>query len=134
MIPDTRLTPTRREIQVLRLIAYGFSNKEIALRLDIAECTVKNHLLNMFQRLGFCNRVHAVVTALKQGWIALSEIEEVTLGRVVEFSEYLPRKTVESFSKAAVRGIHPGKGQMKTVRGAGKTRPIEVLARSGETA
>ena len=100
MIPDTRLTPTRREIQVLRLIAHGFSNKEIALKLDIAECTVKNHLLNMFQRLGFCNRVHAVVIALKQGWIALSEIEEATLGRVTEFSESFPRKTVQSLGWA----------------------------------
>jgi DNA-binding CsgD family transcriptional regulator len=118
MIPDTRLTPTRREIQVLRLIAYGFSNKEIALRLDIAECTVKNHLLNMFQRLGFCNRVHAVVTALKQGWIALSEIEEVTLGRVAEFGEYLPRKTVQNFGRAAYRS-----GQMDDDRLSPALRP-----------
>ncbi len=127
MIPDTRLTPTRREIQVLRLIAYGFSNKEIALRLDIAECTVKNHLLNMFQRLGFCNRVHAVVTALKQGWIALSEIEEVTLGRVAEFSEYIPKRTVETFSKAAARSMQSGKQRAESGRESRKSQAMEAL-------
>ena len=128
MIPDTRLTPTRREIQVLRLIAYGFSNKEIALRLDIAECTVKNHLLNMFQRLGFCNRVHAVVIALKQGWIALSEIEEVTLGRVAEFSESFPKRTVETFSKAAVRGMHSSKKKAEPHRRSTRHAAVEALA------
>jgi len=109
VIPDNRLTPTRREIQVLRLIAYGLSNKEIALRLDIAECTVKNHLLNMFQRLGFCNRVHAVVTGFKRGWIALSDIEESTLGRVADFSEMLPRKTVQQIGRAAAMSRSPEK-------------------------
>ena len=55
----------------------------------------------MFQRLGFCNRVHAVVTAFKKGWIALSDIEEQTLGRVVGFSELLPKQTVKQLGQAA---------------------------------
>jgi DNA-binding CsgD family transcriptional regulator len=116
MIPDSRLTPTRREIQVLRLIAYGFSNKEIALRLDIAECTVKNHLLNMFQRLGFCNRVHAVVIGFKRGWIALADIEEKTLGRVANFGETIPRRTVKQLGKAAACTMRPMKAKSRQNR------------------
>ena len=119
MIPDSRLTPTRREIQVLKLVANGLSNKEIALQLDIAENTVKNHLLNMFERLGFYNRVNAVVTSMKKGWIVLSEIEDMTLGRVADFGESFPKMTAgqigrvskfgyESGSKSILKSMSPG--------------------------
>ncbi len=83
MISETRLTPTRRELQVIKLIAAGLTNRQIARRLDIAEYTVKNHLVNMFQRLGFLSRVHAVVIALKKGWLKLSDIEELAMDKTL---------------------------------------------------
>src|SRR5207302_1332242 len=51
---------TSREIDVLRLIASGNANKEIASRLSIAEDTVKSHITNIFGKLGANDRTHAV--------------------------------------------------------------------------
>jgi len=62
---------TSREIDVLRLIAAGNANKEIAGRLFIAEETVKSHVTNILAKLGANDRTHAVTTALKRGIIEL---------------------------------------------------------------
>jgi len=60
-----------REIDVLRLIAAGNANKEIAGQLGIAEETVKSHITNILAKLGANDRTHAVTTALKRGIIEL---------------------------------------------------------------
>ena len=52
---------TRREVQILRCISNGDSNKEIALALNIEEQTVKNHISNLMRKLEAKNRTHAVV-------------------------------------------------------------------------
>lgn len=58
---------TSREIDVLRLIASGHANKDIAGRLFIAEETVKSHVTNILAKLGANDRTHAVTIALKRG-------------------------------------------------------------------
>ena len=60
-----------REIDVLRLIATGNANKEIACQLSIAEETVKSHVTNILAKLGANDRTHAVTIALKRGIIEL---------------------------------------------------------------
>ena len=60
-----------RETEVLRLIAAGNANKQIAGRLGIAEETVKSHITNILAKLGATDRTHAVTTALKRGIIEL---------------------------------------------------------------
>jgi DNA-binding NarL/FixJ family response regulator len=62
---------TRREIDVLRLIAEGNANKEIAGRLSLSEETVKGHVQNVLAKLGANYRTHAVTIALKRGMIDL---------------------------------------------------------------
>ena len=62
---------TTREIDVLRLIAGGNSNKLIADQLSIGEATVKSHVTNILSKLGANDRVHAVTIALKRGIIQL---------------------------------------------------------------
>jgi len=62
---------TSREIDVLRLIATGNANKEIACRLSIAEDTVKSHVTNILAKLGANDRTHAVTIGLKRGIIVL---------------------------------------------------------------
>lgn len=66
--PET-LTP--RELEVLRLLARGLENKEIAAQLVIAERTVKFHVSSIQGKLGAGNRTEAVVIAAKQGLIKL---------------------------------------------------------------
>ena len=62
---------TSREIEVLRLIAAGNANKEIAAQLHIAEETVKGHVTNILGKLGANDRTHAVTIGLKRGIIDL---------------------------------------------------------------
>jgi DNA-binding NarL/FixJ family response regulator len=58
---------TSREIDILRLVADGNSNKEIASRLYITEETVKGHVKNIMSKLAANDRTHAVTIALKRG-------------------------------------------------------------------
>jgi DNA-binding NarL/FixJ family response regulator len=62
---------TQREIDVLRLIADGNSNKEIATHLSLSEETIKNHVTNILSKLGVNNRSHAVTIGLKRGILEL---------------------------------------------------------------
>jgi DNA-binding NarL/FixJ family response regulator len=61
-----------REIEVLKLIAAGTSNKIIATQLSLAETTVKTHVQNILLKLGANDRTHAVTIALKRGYIELN--------------------------------------------------------------
>jgi DNA-binding NarL/FixJ family response regulator len=58
---------TEREIEVLRRVAAGKSNKVIAAELEIAEGTVKTHMKNILPKLHASDRTHAVMIALKRG-------------------------------------------------------------------
>lgn len=60
---------TERETEVLRLIAWGHSNKEIAARLDLSVKTVEVHKANAMRKLGIASRIDIVRYALLQGWL-----------------------------------------------------------------
>src|SRR5246500_2603681 len=62
---------TEREIEVVKLIAVGNGNKQIADQLSIGEATVKSHVTNILSKLGANDRAHAVTIALKRGIIEL---------------------------------------------------------------
>jgi DNA-binding NarL/FixJ family response regulator len=67
--PRIGLTP--RELEVLRLVADGLSNAEVAERIGRTEGTVKVHLKNILQKLDVKDRTEAVTTALRRGFIHL---------------------------------------------------------------
>jgi DNA-binding NarL/FixJ family response regulator len=58
---------TERETEILRLLSGGYSNKEIANSLKVAEGTVKNHVSNILSKLGVRDRTRAVLKALEMG-------------------------------------------------------------------
>ena len=60
---------TGREVEVLRLIAQGATNREIAEQLVISEGTVKNHISNILSRLGLRDRTQAAIYARENGWL-----------------------------------------------------------------
>jgi two-component system, NarL family, nitrate/nitrite response regulator NarL len=58
---------TPRELEILRLVAEGLSNKEVAKRLVITEGTVKNHVHNALEKLHLENRIQAAAYVIRQG-------------------------------------------------------------------
>lgn len=65
---------TEREREILRLVATGVANKEVARRLGISPNTVKVHLRNIFTKLGAESRTEATMIAVREGWVALPEV------------------------------------------------------------
>jgi DNA-binding NarL/FixJ family response regulator len=70
--PDDDWTPdalSRRELEVLRLMAAGLSNREIGQLLHVVEGTVKNHVSTILSKLGVRDRTRAVLKSLELGWL-----------------------------------------------------------------
>jgi DNA-binding NarL/FixJ family response regulator len=65
--PSSPLSHT--QLEILRLIAAGFSNREIASRIHLSENTIKSHVQEIFRKLDVGNRVEAALRASKEGWL-----------------------------------------------------------------
>jgi DNA-binding NarL/FixJ family response regulator len=66
-----------RELEILLLVARGFSNRQIALSLRVAEATVKRHLANLYPKMGVGSRGEATRKALSEGWISARDVTTV---------------------------------------------------------
>lgn len=78
--PKAPLTPeplTGRELDVLRLVAQGMNNKEIASQLAITEMTVRTHVSNVLGKLHLASRTQAALFALREGIASLEDIPAV---------------------------------------------------------
>jgi two-component system NarL family response regulator len=64
---------TERELEVLRLVAHGYSNREVANRLFISENTVRNHMRNILEKLHLRSRMEAVLYAVRQNLVELPD-------------------------------------------------------------
>jgi two-component system NarL family response regulator len=62
---------SNREVEVLRLVAKGKANKEIAAQLALSSDTVKTHLTHLMRKLGAADRAHAVTLAIEQGFLRM---------------------------------------------------------------
>ncbi len=65
---------SRRETQILRLVARGVGNREVADSIHLSESTVKRHLSNVYDKLGVNTRGEAVSRAVSEGWISSWDI------------------------------------------------------------
>lgn len=70
-LPPTQEPLTVREVDVLRLLAQGFSNGEIAEKLVVTEGTVRTHVSNILSKLHLANRTQAALYALREGLASL---------------------------------------------------------------
>jgi NarL family two-component system response regulator LiaR len=70
-IPESPEALTQRELEVLRLLANGMANKEIARELGIGEKTVKTHVSNILSKLGVLSRTQAALHAIQIGLVAV---------------------------------------------------------------
>lgn len=73
--PGTGERLTYRDIEMLKLLANGRSNRDISDRLSLSLRTVKNYLVGLFGKMDVSSRTEAVITALKSGVISLEDIE-----------------------------------------------------------
>lgn len=67
-------TLTQREMDILKLVTRGLSNKDIAEELFLSMRTVQGHLRSIFSKVGVGSRTEAVVRALKKGWVTLDDV------------------------------------------------------------
>ena len=65
--PASPLSDT--QLDILRLVAAGYSNREIASRIQLSENTIKSHIQEIFRKLDVGNRVQAALKASKNGWL-----------------------------------------------------------------
>ena len=75
------LTPdplTEREVDIIRLVAQGLSNRQIAEQLVIGEATVRTHVGNVLNKLHLANRVQATLYALREGLTSLDEMDNLS--------------------------------------------------------
>ena len=72
--PDSPEALTKREIEVLRLVAAGRANKEIARELEVAEQTIKAHVSSILAKLGVQSRTQAALHAFRIGLVSSSEV------------------------------------------------------------
>ncbi len=75
-LPPTKEPLTEREVEVLRLVAQGLTNQEIAEKLVISERTVGTHVSNILEKLHLANRTQAALYALREGLASLDQTEE----------------------------------------------------------
>ena len=68
-VPDVLDALTERELEILRLMASGIGNREIAAALALREGTVKNHVSSIFSKLGVADRTKAVLRAIASGLV-----------------------------------------------------------------
>ena len=69
--PGTASDLSEREVEVLKLVAAGASNREISHKLYITEGTVKNHVTSVLRKLGLRDRTQAALYAAERGWVNL---------------------------------------------------------------
>lgn len=74
---EAELTPhlTERELEVIKALAQGMSNKQIAQALHISEKTVRNHASNIYKKLHIYDRTQAVIYAIRRGLVDLQTLE-----------------------------------------------------------
>ena len=62
---------TAREVEILKMLATGMANKQIAYKLGISEKTVRNHVSNMYEKLNIYDRAQAVLYAVRKGLVEI---------------------------------------------------------------
>jgi NarL family two-component system response regulator LiaR len=76
---SNRISLTRRETEVLQLVAVGQSNREISVRLTISEATVRTHVSNILTKLNLSSRTQATLYALREGLASLNDDDRLAV-------------------------------------------------------
>jgi len=77
VLVNTNAPLTERELTILRYIASGNTNKQIAQTFGVTESTIKNQVTTILAKLNANNRTHAAISAMQQGIISVEELKLV---------------------------------------------------------
>jgi DNA-binding CsgD family transcriptional regulator len=94
---------SEREIEILKLVATGVSNKEIAHQLFISPNTVKVHLKNIFSKIDVVSRTEAAMYAVQRGWVTAANPEGIYIYEGAE--NHNTRNGVERFFTQRWQGM-----------------------------
>jgi two-component system, NarL family, nitrate/nitrite response regulator NarL len=94
---------SKREVQVVRCLAEGLTNREIADRMGLSQHTIKNYLFRIFDKLGVSNRIELLFMTLSQR----SPAPSLTPALRADPTDRYDAETVNSFQKAAEEGVVP---------------------------
>lgn len=85
---ETLIAPlSRREMEILKYVAEGKPNKGIANTLNISEQTIKNHITSIMRKLNANDRTHAVVLAIRNGWLNVGEVSDLPTAAELTFPQ-----------------------------------------------
>ncbi len=117
---------SKREMEVVRCVAQGLTNREIADRLHLSQHTIKNCLFRVFDKLGVSSRVELLFMTLSQDSRAQSTFQQFLQDQ--DDSKFRDEATLSACKKAAEQGVLIAQLALAQFHAAQKTDPAEQLA------
>jgi DNA-binding CsgD family transcriptional regulator len=125
---------TKRQIEILQLMAEGFKEKEIAQKLKIAHVTLRRHKTLLYSKLGVNNSVSAVVTAIDLGVIKWELASKNRIEKIIEFKpEHLQSGvTILNYFSTVLKQKNPDTKSIIRIEQDGLTVRLLIIPENGE--
>jgi two-component system nitrate/nitrite response regulator NarL len=115
---------SRRELDVVRSLAEGLTNREIAARLGLSQHTIKNYLFRVFDKLGVSSRVELLFLTLSQPAVFVQPVPQAAVEPLGDFES----STAASCKKAAERGVPEAQTRLAEMYWHGESVPPDPIA------
>jgi len=125
---------TKRQIEILQLMAEGYTEEEIAKILNISYITVSSHKSSLYKRLGVNNSVSAVITAIDLGLIKWELASKYRIERLIEFKpEYLQSGiTILNYFSTVLRQKNPDSKSIVRIEQEGLNVRLLIIPEKGD--
>lgn len=114
---------SRREVEVVRCLAEGLTNREIAQQLGLSQHTIKNYLFRIFDKLGVSNRIELLFMTLSKG----TAVPPLLQGLLSDPADHYDEPTLALFQKAAERGVVAAQLVLARISWTGRGSDSDVI-------